>query len=211
MSFIVPHGRPPYNLYVAISVLGIAGGTRRGGNSETLLERALAGARDAGADAELISLLDLSISPCICPQSEDCMLTGVCTVLDDMQALYAKLRSVDLIYIAFPIAFRGVPAQTKALYDRTQPMWIRKYVMNQQLRRDSEAGKAFIIATANRDDPTEFDGAVQATRSWLMSLHFREAERLLVAGVVRPTDVQGKPDALTEAYELGARLVRDNN
>ena len=191
-------------------MLGIAGGTRRGGNSETLLERALAGARDVGADTELINLLDLSINPCICPQSEDCMLTGVCTVLDDMQTLYAKLRVVDLIYIAFPIAFRGVPAQTKALYDRTQPLWIRKYVMGQQLRRDKEAGRALIIATADRDDPTEFDGAVQATRSWLVSMHFRETERLLVAGVVRPTDVQGKPDDLLEAYELGARLVRDS-
>lgn len=191
-------------------MLGIAGGTRRGGNSETLLERALAGAQDAGADTELISLLDLSINPCICPQSEDCLLTGVCTVLDDMQALYAKLRSVDLIYIAFPVTFRGVPAQTKALYDRTQPMWVRKYVMNQQLRRDGSAGRALIIATADRDDPTEFDGAVQATRSWLVSMHFREVERLLVSGVVRPTDVLGKPDALAEAYELGARLARDN-
>ncbi len=191
-------------------MLGIAGGTRHGGNSETLLERALAGAQDAGADTELISLLDLSINPCICPQSEDCLLTGVCTVLDDMQALYAKLRAVDLIYIAFPVTFRGVPAQTKALYDRTQPMWVRKYVMNQQLRRDGSTGRALIIATADRDDPTEFDGAVQATRSWLVSMHFREAERLLVSGIVRPTDVQGKPDALAEAYELGARLARDN-
>ena len=60
------------------------------------------------------------------------------------------------------------------------------------------AGRALIIATADRDDPTEFDGAVQATRSWLVSMHFLEAERLLVAGVVRPTDVQGKPDALDE-------------
>ncbi len=195
---------------MAISVLGIAGGTRRSGNSETLLERALAGARDVGANTELVRLLDLSINPCICPQSEDCLLTGVCTVLDDMQALYAKLRSVDLIYIAFPIAFRGVPAQTKALYDRTQPMWVRKYVMGQQLRWDTKPGRALIIATADRDDPTEFDGAVQATRSWLVSMHFLEAERLLVSRVARQTDVQGKPDSLAEAYELGARLVRDS-
>ena len=201
--------RRAYNLYVAISVLGIAGGTRRGGNSETLLEQALAGARDAGAETQFVRLLDLSISPCICPQSEDCMLTGVCTVLDDMQGLYARLRSVDLIYIAFPVTFRGVPAQTKALYDRTQPMWVLKYVMGQQLRRDDEAGRALIIATADRDDPSEFDGSVQATRSWLVSMHFREAARLLVPGLVRATDVLDKPEALAEAHELGARLVRD--
>ena len=200
-----------YTLLMTISVLGIAGGTRRGGNSEALLERALAGAQDAGAKTELIRLLDLSISPCICPQSEDCMLTGVCTVLDDMQALYAKLRAVDLIYIAFPITFRGVPAQTKALFDRAQPLWVRKYVMGQPLRRGGEAGRALIIATADRDDPTEFDGAAQATRSWLVSLHFREVARLFVSGVVRPTDVLDKPDALAEAYETGRRLAGESS
>ena len=124
-----------------------------------------------------------------------------------MQALYAKLRAVDLIYIAFPITFRGVPAQTKALFDRAQPLWVRKYVMGQPLRRGGEAGRALIIATADRDDPTEFDGAAQATRSWLVSLHFREAARLFVSGVVRPTDVLDKPDALAEAYETGRSLA----
>ena len=197
-----------YTQHMTISVLGIAGGTRRGGNSETLLERALDGARSHGAHTELIRLLDLSISPCICPQSEDCLLTGVCTVLDDMQSLYARLRAVDLIYIAFPVTFRGVPAQTKALFDRTQPLWVRKYQMGQQLRRESEPGKALIIATADRDDPTEFDGAMQATRSWLVSMHFLEAARLLVPSVVRAHDVLEKQDALREAYELGAGLVR---
>ncbi len=194
---------------MAISVLGIAGGTRRGGNSESLLEQALAGAEDAGAQTQFIRLLDLLIRPCICPQSEDCLPTGICTVLDDMQGLYAQLRTVDLIYIAFPVTFRGVPAQTKALYDRTQPLWVRKYKMGHHLRRDNETGRALIIASAERDDPSEFDGAVQATRSWLVSMHFLEAARLLVSGLVRPTDVMARPEALAEARGLGGRLVRE--
>jgi multimeric flavodoxin WrbA len=37
-----------------IRVLGIAGSLRRGGNSDLLLERALAGAAEAGVDAERI-------------------------------------------------------------------------------------------------------------------------------------------------------------
>ena len=199
--------RTAYTEDVSISVLGIAGGIRSGGNSETLLERALAGARDAGADTEFVRLRDHSIGPCICPQSEDCLLTGVCTVLDDMQPLYARLRSVDAIIIAFPIAFRSVPAQTKALYDRTQPLWVRKYVMQQNLRESEEPGRALIISVADRDAPAEFDGALQATRSWLVSMHFRETERLLVHGLVRPGDVLARPEVLTAAYEHGARLV----
>ena len=194
---------------MTITVLGIAGSTRRGGNSEALLDRALEGAGQAGASTDKLTLQDMAISPCICPQSEDCLPTGVCTVLDDMQGLYARLLSADLIFIAFGVTFRGVPAQTKALFDRTQPLWIRKYVMGHDLRQDRGPGKALILATADRDDPSEFDGAIQATRSWLVSVHFREEARLLVSGLVRPTDVLSKTGALTEAYDLGARLASE--
>ena len=193
---------------MTITVLGIAGSTRRG-NSEALLDRALEGAGQAGASTDKLTLQEMAISPCICPQSEDCMPTGVCTVLDDMQGLYARLLSADLIFIAFGVTFRGVPAQTKALYDRTQPLWIRKYVMGHDLRKDRGPGKALILATADRDDPSEFDGAMQATRSWLVSVHFREEARLLVSGLVRPTDVLSNTGALAEAYDLGARLARE--
>ena len=66
---------------MTISVLGIAGGTRTNGNSEILLDNALLGASEAGADTTKVSLLDRSISSCICPQSEDCLLTGICLLL----------------------------------------------------------------------------------------------------------------------------------
>lgn len=194
---------------MTITVLGIAGSTRRGGNSETLLDQALSGAQEAGADVEKISLLDVQIAPCICPESEDCMLTGICTVIDDMQPIYAKLRGVDLVYLAFPIAFRGVPAQTKNLFDRTQALWVAKYKLGRALRTSPEPGKGFIIATAERSAPDEFDGAIQATRSWLVSAHFQEAARLLVPNVERRGDILDRPDALYEAFQTGSRLVKE--
>lgn len=194
---------------MTISVLGIVGGPRRQGNSETLLDRALDGARSAGAKTEKLLLLDLRISPCICPQSEDCLPTGLCTVIDDMQPLYARLRAVDVVFLAFPITFRGVPAQTKALFDRTQSLWVMKYKLGRTLRTAPGIGKGFIIATADRDDPNEFDGAIQATRSWLVSFHFKEEARLLVRGLDKRQDVLRRPDALQEAYDIGARLVME--
>ena len=174
-----------------------------------MLDRALDGAKHAGGETHKLTLGDLAISPCICPLSEDCTPTGVCTVLDDMQSLYARLRSADLIFIAFGVTFRGVPAQTKAMFDRTQPLWIKKYVMGDDLRNGRGSGKALILATADRDDPTEFDGAIQATRSWLVSIHFREAARLLVPGLIRPTDVLANTEALTRAHDLGERLAQE--
>ncbi len=192
---------------MGVSVLAIAGGTRANGNSETLLDQSIAGATAAGAHVEKVRLLDRRILPCICPHSEDCMPTGTCTVLDDMQAVYQRLQSVDIVFLAFPVTFRGVPTQTKAMFDRTQALWVAKYKLARTLRRSPGMGIGLIIATADRDDPHEFDGAVQATRSWFVSFHFREEGRLLFTGLERPQEVQAHPDYLRRCYEEGHMLV----
>ncbi|MDA1096944.1 MAG: flavodoxin family protein [Chloroflexi bacterium] len=192
---------------MGISVLGIAGGTRRGGNSEYLLDRALDGAIAAGARVEKQVLLDLALSPCICPQSEDCLPTGVCTVVDEMQRLYATMRTVDMVFLSFPVTFRGVPAQTKTLFDRTQALWVMKYKLGRTVRAKPGKGHGLVIATADRDDPSEFDGAVQATRSWFVSFDFLEERRLLYHGLVRSQDVLAHPEYAAEAYEAGRELA----
>ena len=191
------------------SVLAIAGGTRPDGNSESLLDQAIAGAIEAGAAVEKVRLLDRRIAPCICPQSEDCLLTGVCTVLDDMQEMYRRLRSADAVFLAFPITFRGVPAQTKAMFDRTQALWVTKYKLGRAGRRSSGTGKGLVIATADRDDPQEFDGAMQAARSWLVSFDFKEELRLLFNGLVRQHDVDLHLDYLKQSFQAGRALAID--
>ncbi len=191
------------------SVLAIAGGTRPDGNSESLLDQAIAGAIEAGARVEKVRLVDRRIAPCICPQSEDCLPTGVCTILDDMQDLYLRLRSSDAVFLAFPITFRGVPAQTKAMFDRTQALWVAKYKLGRAVRQSSGTGKGLVIATADRDDPKEFDGAMQATRSWLVSFDFKEELRLLLNGLVRQHDVNLHPSYLKQSFEAGRTLVTE--
>ena len=195
---------------MTISVLGIAGGTRTNGNSEILLDKALRGASEAGGGITKISLLDRSISSCICPQSEDCLLTGICTVQDDMQSIYSAIRSSDLIFIAFPIAFRSVPAQTKQLFDRTQAIWVSKYLLHEHIR-NKNIGKGFIISTADTDNSREFDGAIQSTRSWLATIDFKEEERLLVSKVSQLNDVYSNKNALETAYQTGFRLVKNSS
>ena len=56
-------------------VLGIACSPRAGGNSDLLVQKALAGAESAGATLELIALRDLEIAPC---QECNACLTSVC-------------------------------------------------------------------------------------------------------------------------------------
>jgi multimeric flavodoxin WrbA len=107
-----------------MKVLGLAGSPRRGGNSETLLDRALAGAQDAGAEVEKVVVHRLKMSGC--RHCDGCLETGICVVKDDMQSLYPKLRAMDAFAVASPMFFMAVTSQLKAVFDRCQCLWVAK-------------------------------------------------------------------------------------
>ena len=100
-----------------MKVLGIVCSGRKGGNTEILLEEALASAREAGAQTELASVVGKNIAPCdgCC----SCRETGVCHIQDDMQPIYQQLEKADAIIFGSPVYFGSVSAQAKAIIDRT--------------------------------------------------------------------------------------------
>ena len=191
-------------------VLGIAGSARRGGNTEVLLDRALAGAKEAGAVVEKTVLLDMDLNPCVCPTSEDCLPEGICSVMDDMQGLYPKLLECDLLFVASPLFFHSVSAQLKAMIDRCQALWVRKYRLKQDItpRRRSRRPGLFISVGGEKGD-RGFRGAVLTVRALFATLNVRYAADLLVANIGRQGSVHRQPEHLDRAYDLGSRLVRE--
>ena len=106
-------------------VVGIVCSPRVGGNTEILVEEALAGAKDAGSEVELVRLAGKSIAPC--DACESCAKTGECHIEDDMQEIYTKFREADGIIIGTPVYFANVSAQAKLVIDRTHALvWGRK-------------------------------------------------------------------------------------
>ncbi|MCX5679166.1 MAG: flavodoxin family protein, partial [Candidatus Omnitrophica bacterium] len=108
-----------------MKVLGILGSPRRGGNAERLLDKALEGAIACGASAEKISLNELTIRPC--QECGGCDDTGECVIVDDMSMIYSSVDKADCIILASPIFFGELTAQTKAVIDRFQCRWVKKY------------------------------------------------------------------------------------
>ena len=108
-----------------MKVLGILGSPRRGGNSEILMRAFLEGAAEAGAEVEEIILRDLKISPCL--EIYHCFKDGTCPIKDEMREIYDKLLEADVVALASPVFFYGVSAQSKAMIDRTQALWARRY------------------------------------------------------------------------------------
>jgi len=100
-----------------LNILGISGTPRKGGNSEILLDAALQPFAEAGHRITRILLSETKIEPCI--GCETCIEEKACFIKDDMQKVYEAFRTCDAIIISAPSYWRNVPAQLKALLDRT--------------------------------------------------------------------------------------------
>lgn len=190
-----------------IKVLGIAGSPRRGGNSNLLLERALAGAAEAGADTERIVVARLRIAPCIA--CDGCWKAGRCVVEDEFQEVYDKFIAAECIILATPIYFMAVSAQAKAFIDRCQCLWARKYVLKQPLppTPSGEPRRGALITTAGHNVLSGFRCAATTMRYLLDVLDAEFADELHVGYVDEKEAIRQHPDMLEAAYVLGKKLL----
>jgi multimeric flavodoxin WrbA len=187
-------------------VLGLFGSPRRGGNTELLLEEALKGAESEGAEVERIYLSDYTITPC--KECHGCDQTGHCVILDDMQKIYPKLLEADIIILASPIFFYGVTAWAKALIDRSQALWARKYLLKDpSLGKEGKKRKGFLISVGATKGQKVFEGAVLTAKYFFDVLNAEYMGELLFKGVEAKGDILKHPGALHQAFEAGRRLV----
>jgi len=100
-----------------LEVLGIVCSPRKGGNTEILVKEALAGAKESGAEVELLRISELKIAPC--DGCMKCHQSGECRIKDDMQEVYKKILAADGIILGSPVYFWSVSGQAKTLMDRT--------------------------------------------------------------------------------------------
>ena len=104
-----------------MKVLGIVCSPRKGGNTEILVQEALAGAQTRGAETELLTIWDKDIRPC--DGCLSCEKTGECHIKDDVQEIYPKLIAADGIVWGTPVYFWSVTAQAKMLIDRSYALY----------------------------------------------------------------------------------------
>jgi len=189
-----------------MKVLGLFGSPRRGGNTDILLEEVLKGAEMEGADIERLYLSDLKITPC--KECHGCDLTGDCVVLDEMQKIYPKLLEANIIILASPIFFYGVTAWAKALIDRSQALWAKKYlVKDSSMGKKGKRRKGFFISVGATKGAKVFEGAILTVKYFFDALNAEYTGELVYKGVDGKGDILQHPEALEQARDAGRRLV----
>ena len=188
-----------------MNVLGISGSPSCGGNTETLLAEVLRGAGSLGASVTTLRAAGLDIAGC--EHCDSCLTTGECKLADDMQLVYTALENADRIVIASPIHFMGVTAQLKALIDRCQALWARRYKLGRPPLGDTRERRGLFIAVGGRASTNVFDGATATVKALFAVLGVSYEGQLTFAAVDEKGDISAVPGALAEAYEAGRWLA----
>jgi multimeric flavodoxin WrbA len=88
-----------------MKVLGIVGSPRKNGNTQFLVNIILEGARQAGAETEMVRLADLNIREC--DGCHSCWKGRPCVKDDDMNGIYEKIAANDVIVFGTPVFWYG--------------------------------------------------------------------------------------------------------
>lgn len=185
-------------------VLGIMGSPRRGGNSEALLEVFLEEVAKGNVKVKVFNIGDLEISPC--SGCRFCEKEGFCKVSDQMEEFYALFRQADLVVVSTPVFFYGLPSQLKALVDRSQALWARRYKLGLTDPK-SPWRKGIVLAVGATKGERVFLGIELSSKYFFDAIGARFEGVIGARGVDRPKEVLGNRDFLERLRQKAKELV----
>jgi multimeric flavodoxin WrbA len=175
-------------------VLVLSASPRKGGNSDLLCDQFIAGALEAGNQAEKILVQEKKINfclGCLTCQSNG----GECVQYDDMDEILEKMIRADVLVLATPVYFYNMDAQMKVLIDRTCPRYTE--ISNK---------KVYLIATSTDTGPEAMDGTINGFKAALSCYPNAKVAGIITGtGVTNVGDIEGKPE-MAAAYEMGKSI-----
>ncbi|MBS3763898.1 MAG: flavodoxin family protein [Planctomycetes bacterium] len=188
-------------------ILAVRASARRGGNSDTALEKAINGMRhkDPDAKVEILTAYGLPITPC--RSCNGCWETGRCVVQDEMQDLYTKFSAADHIIVTSPIYFTSLPGHMKVLIDRFQCFWVRTFRLKDP-PEPHRTGAFLCIGAMDRE--RYFQSTLTIIKSWFAALNVECAISHFYSGLDAADDILEHEDYLEDARQTGIELLDTN-
>lgn len=104
-----------------MKALFVNGSPRKNFNTVKLLNKAMEGAQEAGAETELVHIYDKPFKGCIscfACKVKNSKCNGLCAYRDEMRPLLEKAYEADVIVIGSPVYFNNATAGTRAFLER---------------------------------------------------------------------------------------------
>ncbi|MBM4332412.1 MAG: flavodoxin family protein [Deltaproteobacteria bacterium] len=187
-----------------MKVLGILGSPRIGGNSDILLEQALTGARDAGAEVEKIILCYQKISGCL--NCEKCNETGLCAIKDDMLEIHNKILEAEALIHSVPVYFWSMTAQMKAYLDRWCAFFDAEWRWHKFYYPKMKGKKIALITVCGDPDVSTADPIVHSLKT---TCDFTKLKWIgaVMASASTKGEIAKNESAKKEAYALGQKAA----
>lgn len=189
-------------------ILGVEASPRKKGNSHTLLQTILEGARHNGCkQLEAVHLRDCRYEPCI--GCEACRRDKICTRFKDgMTLLYPDIQTAQGLVLVSPVHNYNVTAWMKAFIDRLYCFYdfedTRPRAWSSRLA--GQGKKAVIAAIAEQADAKDMGFTLDAMRLPLTALGYEIVEELAVLQLFDRGIIKKHPDILEKARTAGQKL-----
>lgn len=174
-------------------VVILSGSPRKGGNSDTLCDEFLKGAREAGHEVEKIFVASKEIT--YCKACYACKNTGICVIKDDMAEVLQKMLDADVIVLSSPVYFYSISAQLKTVIDRTVARWL-----------EFKNKEFYYIMTAAEDEPNTMNCTLECLRGLAACLEGSKEMGVICAKGVYERGEVNNTAFIQQAYEMGKNI-----
>jgi len=186
-------------------VLGFQGSPRKKGNTSFLLKNFMQAVEKLGAQTRIIEVTQKNIIPC--KEYVVCERKGYCPIDDDVKIeIYPLIRQAEVVVLATPIFFFNMSAQLKALVDRCQLFWARKY----KLKLTDPAKKTkrgFLLAVGASKGKSLFEGLQLTAKYFFDAIDAGFEGSLTYREIEGPRDMAKHPKVLADIEKAAADLI----
>ncbi len=188
-----------------MNVLCINGSPRSKGNTHYLMSLFMSGMQSKGHETTILDAMKLNIKSCI--GCGNCERKGVCIFdKDDFTTVFLpEIIKADIVVLSSPVYFYGFPADLKALIDRIQVFWSRKYRLKLDEFKDRNR-KGILLAVGATNGKDLFDGMKLTARYFFDAADISFSEELCYRGVDEKGQMENHPTVHDDIKKLAARF-----
>ena len=173
-----------------MKILVITGSPRKNGNSSTLAEHFIRGAKESGHAIVRFDAAFRNVHPCIA--CNKCDMNGECVFKDDFEFIRNHITDAGMVVFATPMYYFGISAQIKAVIDRF-------YAINTLIHVPKKAALLMTYADNNR---RKEKAIIDHYEVLLDYLGWKDAGQVIAPGVW-PVGAVSRTPFPEQAYRLG--------
>lgn len=185
-------------------VLALMGSPRKSKNTNLALDYLLDGIDENDYIVEKINLTDLEIG--YCTGCDYCGHKDGCVQKDDMNKIYDKFDSSDIIILAAPLYFNSVNGLVKNMIDRCQRYWSLKYSLGQDYKRHEDRRGVFISVGGAPYTHDQFHGTLPVMDYFFKAINAKYIGSYFISNT-DVTPINKREDIKAELCTIGKDIM----